>query len=225
MSVSTDFCSILGIHPNETNAGMRPDPSFLGLRGAFPSDSTDFLLRASLPEGKNAAWDAHIISYLKADMLSYHELEKLIGRMSSLRAKSIEKFATTQIRPLYHKMYRMEYNARLTAPQRACCDWRRDAILSFSPGFARPAHRPLTSGSTQTPLQPRRASAHLFAPGGEEITLRRKVVSSPRAREYLFRDTCLIFGIELLALVAFYGENSSGGPINQSGFTWIETTR
>ena len=206
LDVFTRFCSTLGfqLKPGKSEVGSRV--TFLGLLGSFPAKTNSFKLGISLPEEKASHWAALIQEHIKARSISHQQLEKLIGKLSFSQTQLFAKFARTQLRPLYRKLYRKVYNAKLTLLELHNLRWWYDIISAMSPRWVttRPTRVPWIA-YTDAATNPPKICALLF-----EGTASSPLLSGcwtddvPRQWVQLFHRTALIFGLELLALVAFF---------------------
>ena len=210
LAVFSRFCEIMGITLKPGKSEVGPKITFLGLLGWFPTAENNYTLHISLPEEKRQAWSALLADFISKRSLSHQELEKLIGRLSFSQTLLFGKFARTQLRPLYQKLHRRVYNARLTASELAVFQWWERVIRSFSPRICTPCKEfcdwiVYTDAATSPP----RLCALRFAGNTRPTRLIQQLSSSaPTVWQYLFRKTCLIFGLELLALVAFLEESA-----------------
>ena len=144
------------------------------------------------------------MSYLTQNKIAFQELGKLIGRMSFSQTMLFGEFARTQLRPLYQKQYREVYNATLSADDRAILTWWHGAIISSSPRVCRPLSRKFdwlvyTDAASKPPC----ICDPLFDPHQGRPKLDAQLTAFVRPRTHLFKKTCLILGLELLALAAF----------------------
>ena len=147
-----------------------------------------------------------LASYLKAGTISRLCLEKLLGRLGFSQTSLFGKFDRAQIRPLYQKFYRRAYNARLTRLERTNLSWRQQIIAYCAPRLART--RPARADwliYTDAATDHAKLCALLFRgdfsrPSIDTLATAR--VDNPWI--YLFRRNSLIFGLDLLALVAFF---------------------
>ena len=147
---------------------------------------------------------SHSLSYLDQNMISYHGLGKFLGRLTISQTLIFGKFARTKMRPFYQKQYRRVYNAALSAEERSVFSRRCEIITSFTPSICRPLSRkfdwPLyTDAATNPPC----SCALLFNPWKASISLDSQLAAFVRPWTHLFKLTCLIFGLDLLALAAF----------------------
>lgn len=203
LAVFTRFCELLGIRLKRAKSEVGPVITFLGLQGTFPSKSNGSSLSICLPIPKKKAWAALIASYLAQNRLSYQELEKLIGRLSFSQTMLFGKFARTQLRPLYQKQHRRIYNAALSTAERAVLLWWHDIIIAFSPRICRPLSTKFDwLIYTDAASNPPNICALLFDPKTGKAKLDTIKTAFVRPWAHVFKKTCLIFGLELLALTA-----------------------
>lgn len=166
----------------------------------------------SFAMGKSA-WSSLIASYLKAGRLPHQESEKIIGRLSFSSAILFGKFAMTKIRLLYAMQFRAVYNSRLSAEGRKITHRWRETVSSFSPRVcAARSGRFDWFVYTEAASNPPRICALLFDSKKHGIHLDTQAVAFPRAWGRLFKETSAICGLELLALVAFFGEYGPSLP-------------
>lgn len=112
------------------------------MRAWFPCAENRYVLHISIPpEKKRASWAALLSDFLTKGSISHRELLKLIGRLSFSQTLLFGKFGRTQLRPLYQKLHRRGYNARLTDAGRAVFGWCERVIRSFPPRIFHPFGR------------------------------------------------------------------------------------
>ena len=149
-------------------------------------------------------------SYLKEGRISHSCVGELIERLLFSQTCVFGKFARTQLRPLHQKFHQRVYNAQLSRHERCAFEWWRAAIADFTPRIAVPI-LPIadwviyTDAATEPPI----ICALLF--NGKSRTpqlLKECAARVPVTWPYLFRRTALIYGLELLALVAFYEDHA-----------------
>ena len=206
LEVFSSFCSLLGITLKPGKSEVGPSVTFLGLRGSFPSCDNRFRLGISLPPEKATKWADLIASFIKAKSISLQQLESLIGKLSFSQTQLFAKFARTQLRPLYRKLYRKVFNTKLSELEIHILKWWEITIRSLASRWvtSRPRLAPWLV-YTDAATNPPKICALLFK--GDALTpqLHGEWVSSvdpPWCN--LFRSTNLILGLELLALVAFF---------------------
>ena len=120
-------------------------------------------------------------------------------------------------------MLYMEYfNASLSAHERTTLFWRADVISECTPlGFAVPiSSRPDDLLYTDAAANPPCICALLSNPNSSVVRPITLLVAFARPWIRLFKATCLIFGLELLALVAFFEDSPCCSPSDQFGSTW-----
>ena len=217
LAIFSRFCELLGFHlkPGKPSVGNRIVS--IGLLGTFPSRGNNFQLPISLTDEKRSKWSSLLAAYLKAGSVSHRCLEKHLGFP---RTSVFGEFARAQMRPLYQKFYRRIYNARLSQLERGNLSWRFAVIADFTPRLARV--RPTRADwliYTDAATDPPRLCALLFR-GDCSFPLLDTLASASVDLPwlYLFRHTALIFGLELLALVAFFELKS---PFLRGTCCWI----
>ena len=113
------FCSLLGIQLKPGKSEVGSPLTFLGLLGTFQCAANGSRLSISLTPEKCKRWPNLITGYLQEGRISHSFLEKLIGKLLFSQTAVFGKFARTQLRPLYVKLNRRVYNARLSAYERS----------------------------------------------------------------------------------------------------------
>ena len=221
LSVFSRFRPLLGIKLKGAKSEVGPAIAFSVLLGSFPSKENGAVLPICMPDEKSRALAALIRSYLAQNRLSYQEIEKLIGRLSFSQTLLFGKFARTQLRPLYTKMRRKYFCASLSAQERATIVWWDEVISGFPPRICRPLSSRFddllyTGAATNPPC----ICALLPNPNSSGVRLSTLLVAFVRPWIHLFKATCLIFGLELLALLAFSMISPRCSPGDQYGSTW-----
>ena len=115
----TRICPLLGIRIKPGKSEVGSPLTFLGLLGTFPCAANGRRLSISLTPGKRKRWPGLITGYLNDGRVAHSFLEKLIGKLLFSQVAVFGKFARTQLRPLYTKLHRRVYNARLSAYERS----------------------------------------------------------------------------------------------------------
>ena len=220
LRISTRFCSVLGITLKPGKSQVGPKIVFLGLLCDFPRRENGYKLAISLPADKRKKWSQLIASFLKEGSVSHSCLEKLIGRLLFSQSAIFGKFARTQLRPLYLKLHRRVYCAKLSAQEKLLFSWWKQIIEEFRPRIAIPRPpRPHWILYTDAATSTRLLCAILLH--GDSSSPRIKdccTTAAPLPWEYLFRHTALIYGLELLALVAFFED---WAPILSGSCIWV----
>ena len=208
----TTFCSLLGIRLKEGKLDVWPRITSLCLVGWFPGRQNGQTLHISLTDEKREARAALLRDYMRKGAIAHQELEKPIGRMSFSQTLLFGKFVRTQLRPLYQKLYRKVYNARLSEADLGVFGWWGRAIRSFSPTICRPCAQPCDwLVYTDAATTPPRLCALRFRGGTRTPNLVAcSSMDAPSVWLYHFRETCLIFGLGLLALVDFLEDEADG---------------
>ena len=221
LAVFSRFWALLGIQlkPGESSAGNKI--IFLGLLGEFPCAQNSCQLAISLTPEKRGKRASLIASYLKRGQLSHRCLGKLIGRFSFSKTALFGKFARTQLRPRYTKLHRLVYNALLSSLESSTMSRRLRIIAEFARRLSVP--RPSRADwliYTDAATEPATLRALLFR--GDSDTPSLDACCSQRTAvtwDYLFRTTSLIYGLELLALVAFCEDHAPRLRAAVDGFT------
>lgn len=205
LGVFTIFCTSLrtALKPGKSEAGAHV--TFLRLRGRFPSRSNSFRLGISLPAEKSSCWSRSIAGHIKDRPISHQHLEKLIGKLCLNQTHLFAKFARAQLRPPYRRLYRKVYMEKPTLLGRRNLRWWESITKSMAPRWVaiRPTKAPWIV-YTDTATHPHKISALLFDGGASSISLAGQWADDvPQNWVHLLRKTSLIFGLELLASVAF----------------------
>ena len=183
---------------------------FIGLLGTFPSPSNDPHLAIPLTEGERAKWSQLIDPYLKTGKISRSCLGKLIGRLSFSSARICGEFARTQLRPLYQQFRRRVFNDQLSRHGRRTLEWRRRIIADFAPRIA-VSLSPIADWViyTDAASEPPAICARLFGAKSKRPKMKKECAAGvPVTWPYLFRKTTLIYGLELLSILAFFDDHA-----------------
>ena len=130
-------------------------------------------------------------------------MEAWSASSSSRKPAFVGKFARTQIRPLYSKLYRRHYAARLITREASALKWRDAVLPKLKPRIARglislPDFILFTDATTSAPL----IAGVLFKPRDTRAP-RLTTGRVPSARLNRFRRRNKIFGSELLPPLEF----------------------
>ena len=204
------FCNALNVvlKTEKTEAGQRI--TFLGLLGDFPSFDNGGRLAVCLTAEKASAWCNLVLTVLKEGRISHQVLEGLIGKLSFSQAALFGKFARSQMRVLYRKLYRKIYCSQISLRERAVLTWRCAIFHELHPRVTREVRRfpdfVLYSDAASTHS---RIAAILFKGGqsGAPLIELLNKGSTPKFWTRLFHRTNLIYGLELLALLGFVFAN------------------
>ena len=210
------FCSLLGfvLKPGKSSVGNAVVS--LGLLGTFPSPANNHQLMISLTDEKRTKWSQLIDSNLQTGRISHSCLEKLIGRLSFSLTSIFGKFARTQLRPPYQKFRRRVFNAQLSRHDRCTMEWWRHIIADFAHRIAAP-FSPIADWAiyTDAASEPPAICALLFDGKSTRPRLMKECAANvPVTWPYLFRRTNLIYGLELLALLAVLAEVKQLFPLS-----------
>lgn len=145
--------------------------------------------------------------------------------MSCSKTLLFGKFARTQMRSIYQKLYRRVYNARLSANELTTFQMRAAIIGDFEPLVCSPCSSRCdwvvyTDASTSPP----RICALQFHGPARHHQLEIQLSSAvPVTRAAFLKTTCLIFGSVLLSLVTFLEERAPPWSDVPFGSTWAAT--
>ena len=138
MDTFTRFCALLGIQLKPGKSDVGSPLTFLGLLGTFPCSENGFRLSISPTPEKCRRWPSLIAGYLRGGRIAHSFLEKLISKLLFSQTSVFGKFARSQLRPLYLKLNRRAYNARLPAYERSVFTWWHDVLADSSPRLVTP---------------------------------------------------------------------------------------
>ena len=199
------MCTLLGIKLKLQKSEVGPAITFLGLLGTFPSKEGGMDLTVSLPQDKAAKWAADITQYQAKGIITHPELEKLIGKLCFSQTCLFGKFARTQLRCLYRKLYAPKYKAALSKHENLTLSWWIDVLLNLTPRIPRASCKPpdfvlYTDAATSS-----RSIAAILFQGGSNPPIVQKLATSrvPKFWTSRFNAKNEIFGMELLAPLAF----------------------
>ena len=219
LRVFSRWRELLGISLKLAKSEVGPRITFLGLLGSSPSVAGGMKLQVALTEEKASRWTASISNYLKEGVISSNELEKLIGKLCFSHTCLFGKFARTQLRCLYRKLYAPKYIAHLASHERLTLRWWIDVLSNLSPRVPRgSSHPPDFVLYTDAATSANRIAALLFKGSTKPplvITLAVSRVPNFRRKRFNSKDT--IFGLEMLAPLAFLWMNRkqrAGSSIN-----------
>ena len=195
---------IFELKDKKTKFGKRVD--FLGLSGEFPARSNKGTLSICLTREKATNWRALIVDFLKEGRISHQALESIIGKLGFSQSAMFGKFARSQMRVLYKKQHRKIYCAILSEQEKAVLNWWCAVLTELKPRVARQiVHTPdfvIYSDAASTHV---RIAAILFKGGSTGPPIIELLVKgrTPLFWIRMFHSTNLIYGLELLALLAF----------------------
>ena len=128
-----NFCSYLGVVLKPAKAEVGRAVCFLGLEGTVPHKANGHKLEIRLTPAKARKWPELIASFLERGCIGFQELEKLIGRLSFSQTSVFGKFARTQLRPLYKKLYNRFFRPTLSGQERFTLRWWFRVLRELSP--------------------------------------------------------------------------------------------
>ena len=163
-------------------------------------------LRVSLTPEKASSWSAIIRRRINDGSISHPDLEKLIGKLRFSQTCLFGKFARTQIRCLYRKLYAPSYSHILSQTELIALHWWVEVISNLKPRIPRgvcqaPDFVIYNDAATIT----MRIAALLFQGGSSPppTILHLAVSRVPRFWRTNFNSKNEIFGLGMLAPLAF----------------------
>ena len=215
----TRWCELLGIQLKKKKSETGEKITFLGLLGTFPDPTRKQKLRVTLTPEKADKWSKAIRNVLHVGSISSQELEKLIGKLCFSQTCLFGKFARTQLRCLYRKLHTPRYQPRITKFERMTLYWWVDVIASLQPRIPRsPGRAPNFVIYTDAATSSGKIASLLFK--GEQLPPKVLIQAASRAPRFWtrhFRPKNLIFGLEMLAPLAFVWmirEKLKGSTVN-----------
>ena len=203
-----DFSSIIGTILQDRKCSIDSTNTFLGLKGVMPSKKSGMKLSISLDREKSERWIELISGFIKAGSIDHTSLDKLIGKLSFAQTNVFGKFARTLAQPLYDMLHAHPFEEILSEELIINLEWWRNAlssvltrIVTLRPRF--PKFIIYTDASWSDKRGQGRIAALLFDRSSGVLL---EVLSSaaPARLATLFRDSSVIYGLELFALVACF---------------------
>ena len=156
-------------------------------------------MKSPPPDEKGEKWAKLRRGFLSEWRIDSTALESLIGKLSFSQTCLFGKFARTQLRPLYQKLYRRFYVAKLSPREIPTLKWWSAVLRGLKPRIARILNRYpdfilFTDAATITPL----IAGVLFHPKLARV-LQLTKSRAPSAWLRRFHRRNKIFGSELLA--------------------------
>ena len=212
-------CQTLGITPKLAKSEVGPEVTFLGLLGSFPTVSGGMQLRVTLPAEKSTKWANPISCHVNDGAISHSHLEKLIGKLCFSRTFLFGKFARTQLRCLYRKLYSPRYEDTIAPHEHLTLRWWVGVLTNLSHRIPRKlSHPPDFVLYTDAASSTNRIAALLFqGPTKPPRILKLAVSHVPTFWLKRFNRKNVIFGLEMLAPLAFLWANRhklAGSSIN-----------
>ena len=128
----------------------------------------------------------------------------MIGKLSFSKSTFFGMFARSQMRVLYRELHRKVYSACLSTRERAVLVWRRAIFRELTPRVLEPCKGARTTFCIPTLLQHMLGFPE-YSSGGSDPPLIELLTkeTAPKFWDRLFHQKNIIYGIELLAVLAF----------------------
>ena len=203
-----DFSSIMGTILHDRKCSIDSTNTFLGLRGVMPSKASGMKLSISLDKDKSDRWIELISGFIRAGSIDHSSLDKLIGKLSFAQTNVFGKFARTLAQPLYDMLHAHPFDETLSDDLLVNLEWWRNAlssvltrVVTLRPRF--PKFIIYSDASWSDKRGQGRIAALLFDRSSGALL---EVLSSaaPPRLATLFKDSSIIYGLELFALVACF---------------------
>ena len=165
-------------------------------------------LTISLDRGKSDRWISLISDIVRSGSITHSSPDKLIGELSFAQTAIFGKFARTLAQPLYDMLHAQPYREDLSSELITNLEWWRRAlasvqsrVVSVRPRF--PKYIIYSDASWSGKRDQGRIAALLFHRSSGQLL---ETLSSavPSRLASLFRDSSVIYGLELFALVASF---------------------
>ena len=213
------LCELLRIPLKQEKSEIGQFVTFLGLAGYFPCPANGMSLRISLAPAKAAKWADSILNFLRQRFLPHSALEALIGRLNFAQSTTFNRFARGMLKPLYLMLYSRPYDPVPSPLVRRTLVWWFATLTSIPPRIIRPRspfpdyvlftdasyeESPLVSGIAAILFR----GASQFLEGSRSRGQATLPVVAVYTRDATpddiahFRDTSVIYGLELFAAVA-----------------------
>ena len=200
------FLLTLGVFLKDDKTKLGSTMTFLGVQGIFPSPTNGMTLEVSLPADKKQKWADAITRILDLGVITHDQLESLIGRLSFSQTSIFGRFGRPMLTHLYTKLNAHRYHPVLETKEIRILQWWRTSLLNLASRTVRPQNdTPDWVVSTDAATSTSIIAAVLVNRDEfvENETIRH--VYATKTGDYwvrLFETTNLIYGLEMLALLA-----------------------
>ena len=200
------FMITIGVFLKDDKTKLGDVMTFLGIQGSFPSPSNGMTLEVSLPEDKKKKWVDMITQIIDLGIITHDQLESLIGRLSFSQTSIFGRFGRPMMTQLYNKLNARRFHPVLSTNEIRILQWWRTALTNLASRTVRPQKdRPdwivFTDAATSTSI----IAAVLIKRSDFIINENIDLIYASLTGEYwvkLFELTNLIYGLEMLALLA-----------------------
>ena len=173
------------------------------------------LLEVSLPADKASRWVSMIDEILKLGTVTRDQLESLIGRLSFPQTSIFGRFGRPMLSPLYGLLNSPSFRPLLSTRATRALQWWKVALSPLDSSVARhrsdhPDFVVFTDAATSSAIIDAVIIDRATFVASQTINEVRTAVAG-KYWELLFDQTCLIYGLEMLAILAILYE--AGGQL------------
>ena len=200
------FFNMMGALINKKKTDIGRKVTFLGLRGDFPRPDNGMTLEISLPLEKAKTWSAMIQKIIDLGVVGQKELESIIGRLSFTLTSIFGRFGRAMLAPLYAKNNAPYYHPLLSDRERNVLTWWVTTLNNLGARKVRPRSDRadfviFTDAATSTAIIAAIAISTDQFKQNETLSETLEIVTG-QYWHTLFDKTSLIYGLEMLALLA-----------------------
>ena len=198
--------NILGSDLNEDKSECGIKLKFLGLTGDFPQISSGMVLSIYLPDDKIQKWSSIVDEILSSGSVQHKPLEKLVGKLCFTQTSIFGRFGRTMLKPLYTKLHSTPYSSVLSDEESSVLRWWASSIRASQPRKVviknkYPDVVIYTDAATSTLV----IAAIVIEPDVFKTESMFSATFTETADPdwvTIFQGTTLIYGLELLAVIA-----------------------
>ena len=200
------FFNILGALINDKKTDLGREVVFLGLLGEFPNRENGMTLAISLQAEKARTWSRMIQKALDLGVIGHKELESLIGRLSFALTSIFGRFGRAMLAILYAKKNAPTYHPLISDRERNALTWWITTLKYLGPRKVRPRSDKadlviFTDAATSTSII---AAVTISTKQFKIDESLEEILEIETGKHWvtLFDHTSLIYGLEMLALLA-----------------------
>ena len=216
-----DFLFTLMVYLNNKKTDLGEEVTFLGLLGDFPRPGNKMTLSITLPEEKKADWVALITEIQTLGVVSRDQLASLVGGLSFSQTSIFGRFGRPMLTPLHVKLNATQFRPQPSGREKRILQWRPSALPNMGPRQVRDrSGRPdmvvFTDAASSTSIIAA-VTINRTQFIQDETICEARYSTTGKQWETLFDSTNLIYGLEMLALLAIlyrpnnllYGKNAT----------------
>ena len=201
-----EFCATLGIHLETKKAEVGRREYFWGIRGTFPRPEDGMARAIKLPPSNAKTSTATLERIIETRPIARKDLESVIGRLSFTRTSVFGRIGRSMRAPLYKKLHMGKYIPALSLIEATSLGRRAASLAHVKHREATPKH-PMAerivysdaAGKSQIIATVRRKPGTFDS--SNRIGPIRPSKTGDRRRK-TFGETCYIYGLEVLAVLA-----------------------